>query len=107
MNENTEKITAVQNSQDYQKIIQSLEADIEAEKQKTLDWHNAFLKSEENRLEEKKAKERAFTERDDWKREAHRNRRIELEQKQTKETNDFLTEFNKLQAAKQMKGGKN
>lgn len=100
MNETNQKITPLKNSEDYQKIIQGLEADIEAEKQKTLDWHNAFLKSEQERIAEKKAKERTEQEREDWKREAFANRRIAQEQKQTKETNDFLSEFNKLQEAK-------
>jgi len=37
MTETNQKITPLKNSEDYQKIIQGLEADIEAEKQKTLD----------------------------------------------------------------------
>ena len=103
---NTEqKITPIKNSEDHNKVVAKLETQIEEQKQKALDWENACYKKDETILEIKKAKERAEEERDDWIKEAHRNRRIEQEKKATKETNDFLTEWTKLQEAKQMKGG--
>ena len=105
MNE-PEKITPIKNSEDHNRVVAKLEEQIEAAKQKALDWENACYKKDETILETKKAKERAEQERDDWKREAFANRRIEQEKKHTKEQNDFLTEFNKLQQAKPMKGGK-
>ena len=101
-----EKITPLQNSEEHQKIISDLEAEIETKKAKAEEWKNTYLKSEQERLAIKKALERAEEERDDWKRQAFTNRKIELERKATKETNDFLTEFQKLQEAKQMKGGR-
>ena len=105
MNETKEKITPIKNSEDHNRVVAKLEEQIEVQKQKALDWENACYKKEETILEIKKAKERAEQERDDWIKEAHRNRRIEQEKKATKEQNDFLTEFNKLQEAKQMRGG--
>ena len=102
----TEKITPIKNSEDHNRVVAKLEAEIEAAKQKALDWENACYKKDETILEIKKAKERAEQERDDWIKEAHRNRRIEQEKKHNKETNDFLSEWTKLQEAKPMKGGR-
>ena len=99
MNE-PEKITPIKNSEDHNRVVAKLEAEIEAEKQKALDWENACYKKDEAILEIKKSKERAEQERDDWKKEARANRRIEQEQKQTKEANDFKTEYLKLQEQK-------
>ena len=100
-----EKITPLQNSEEHQKIISDLEAEIETKKAKAEEWKNTYLKSEQERLTVKKALERTEEERDDWKRQAFANRKIELEKKHNKEQSDFLTEFNKLQQAK-LQGGK-
>jgi hypothetical protein len=102
MNE-TEKITPIKNSEDHNRVVAKLEEQIEEQKQKALDWENACYKKDETILEIKKAKEQVERDRDDWKKEAHANRRIEQEKKATKETNDFLTEFAKLQ---ERKGGR-
>jgi hypothetical protein len=97
---NEEKITPIKNSEDHNRVVAKLEAEIEAEKQKALDWENACYKKDETILEIKKAKERAEREAEDWKKEARANRRIEQEQKQTKAQNDFKTEYLKLQEQK-------
>ena len=99
MNE-PEKITPLKNSEEHQKIISDLETEIEAKKAKTEEWKNAYLKSEQERLVIKKSLERTEEERDDWKREAFANKKIQQEQKQTKEQNDFKTEYIKLQEQK-------
>jgi dihydroxyacid dehydratase/phosphogluconate dehydratase len=65
---------------------------------------DTLLKKDDEIFELQKQNKKLAGEVDDWKLEARRNRRIELDQKQTKETNDFLTEFNKLQQAK-IQGG--
>ena len=99
MNEN-EKITPIKNSEDHNRVVAKLEEEIELAKQQALDWENACYKKDETILEIKKAKERAEREAEDWKKEARANRRIEQEQKQTKEANDFKTEYLKLQNQK-------
>lgn len=99
MNEK-EIITPVKNSEDHNKIVTKLEEQIEAEKQKALDWENACYKKDDTILELKKAREQAEKEKDDWKREAHAQRKVYQETKQAKETTDFLTEYKKLQAKK-------
>ena len=80
-----EKITPIKNSEDHNRVVAKLEEEIELAKQKALDWENACYKKDETILEIKKAHERAETERDDWKKEAHAARRIEQEKKQTKQ----------------------
>jgi len=99
MNEQ-EKITPIKNSEDHNRVVAKLEEQIEAEKQKALDWENACYKKDETILEIKKGKEQAEREREDWKKETHAARRIQSESKQTKEQNDFKTEFIKLQERK-------
>ena len=99
MNEQ-EKITPIKNSEDHNRVVAKLEAEIELAKQQALDWENACYKKDETILEIKKAKERAEREAEDWKKEARANRRIEQEQKQTKAQNDFKTEYIKLQERK-------
>ena len=95
-----EKITPLQNSEDHEKIISGLEAEIEAKKQKAEEWKNAYLKSEQERLTIKKALERTEEDKDDLKRQLVAQRKIELEQKHTKSQNDFKTEYIKLQEQK-------
>ena len=99
MNEN-EKITAIKNSEDHNRVVAKLEEQIEAAKQQALDWENACYKKDETILAIKNAKERAEKETEDWKKEARSARRINQEQKQTKAQNDFKTEYIKLQEQK-------
>ena len=106
MTETNQKITPLQNSEDHEKLIQEYEAKIEQEKTDKEKWKNTYLKSEQERLAIKKTLERAEEDKDDLKRQLVAQRKIELEQKQTKQTNDFLTEFNKLQQAKIQGGSK-
>lgn len=103
MNDNQEKITPLQNSEEHQKLIDKYETEIETHKQQTLDWKNAAIKKDDTLLEKKKEIERLEKERDDWKREAHAQRKIQSESQQVKETTDFLTHFKKLQEKKGLK----
>lgn len=100
MNTTEQKITPIKNSEDHNKVVAKLEEQIEAEKQKALDWENACYKKDDTIIELKKGKERAEAEREDWKREAHSIRKIQSETKQAKEQQDFNTEFIKLQEKK-------
>jgi len=100
-NTNTEqKITPLKNSEDMEKLIQDLKSELAKEKQETLTWKNSKIKTEQDLFAKEKALERAQTEVEDWKREANAARRIQSETKQAKATNDFNTEFIKLQQKK-------
>lgn len=92
MNEK-EKITAVKNSEDIEKLKTDYESEIERHKQEALDWKNAAIKKNETILERNKALERLEIERDDWKKEAHLARKTYQAEKKTKEETDFLLEI--------------
>jgi len=100
MNEKDQKITAVKNSEDLEKLKTDYENEIERHKQNALDWKNAAIKKDETILERNKALERLEVERDDWKKEAHARNKIYQTEKKTKEQTDFLTELAKLQEKK-------
>ena len=103
MNEPKEKITPLQNSEEHQKIVSDLEAEILTKKEKAEEWKNAYLKSEQERLTIKKTLERTEEEKEDWKREAFANRKVQSESKQAKASTDFLSEFKKSQEKKGIK----
>jgi hypothetical protein len=86
-----------------EKLKAKYEAEIETHKQEALDWKNAAIKNNDVIVERDKTIARLETEKDDWKREAHASRRVQLETKQHKETTDFLSEFKKLQEQKGIK----
>lgn len=99
MNQET-KITPIKNSEDHNKVVAKLEAQIEEQKQKALDWENACYQRDDTILELKSAKERAEAEKEDWKREANARAKIQQATKQHQEAQDFETEFIKLQNQK-------
>jgi uncharacterized protein HemX len=106
MTENNQKITAAQISENQEKLKAKYEAEIETAQQEILNLKNTCTEKDDEIFELQKANQKLAGEVDDWKQEAHRNRRIEQAKQATKETNDFLTEFNKLQSAKIQGGNK-
>jgi len=104
MNE-PEKITSAKIIAEQEQLKAKYEAEIKKAQEDNLDLQNKIIKKDDEIFELQKNQESLVKDRDEWKTEARRNRRIEQEQKQTKATNDFLTEFNKLQEAK-LKGGR-
>ena len=102
-----EKITAVKNSEDLEKLKADYEKEIERHKQEALDWKNAAIKKDETILESNKALERLEVERDDWKKEVHQSRKSYQAEKKTKEVTDFLSELAKLQEKKGIQLEKN
>lgn len=98
--ENKAKITPLQNSEEHQKLIQSYEEKISQHKAKETEWQNAYLKSEQDKLELTKTLERTAEEKEDWKREAYAVKKVQAESKQAKDQQDFKTEFIKLQNKK-------
>jgi hypothetical protein len=104
MNDN-EKITPATISENQAKLKTKYEEDIATAQQEILKLKNDLTEKDDEIFELQKEKKNLAQDRDERKTEAHRNRRIEQEKKATKETNDFLTEWTKLQEAKPMKGG--
>jgi chromosome segregation ATPase len=100
MNTNEQKITPLKNSEEMEKLIQDLKSELAKEKQETLTWKNSKIKTEQELFVKEKEAARLNQEVEDWKREASAARRVQAESKQTQATNDFNTEFIKLQQKK-------
>ncbi|WNE40358.1 MAG: hypothetical protein GBAus27B_000425 [Mycoplasmataceae bacterium] len=104
MTESQTKITAVKNSQDLNQLEEQYKTKIANLEQKALDWENAAIteKKAKDELEDdyKVKLKTTEQERDEWKNQAHASQRVYQSQEKTQKQNDFLTEFNKLQAKK-------
>jgi hypothetical protein len=98
--ETQEKITPSKNIEEQERLKQKYEEESKEQQQKILDLENTITKKNDEIFELQKANKNLATERDDWKKEAHAARKVNQESKIVKEQNDFLTEFNKLQAKK-------
>jgi len=96
----TEKITSAKIIAEQEQLKAKYEAEIKKAQEDNLDLQNKIIKKDDEIFELQKNQESLVKDRDEWKTEARRNRRIEQEQKQTKEQNDFKTEYIKLQEQK-------
>ena len=106
MNNTEPKITSAKIIEEQENLKAKYEAESKEKDQQILSLQSTITKKNDEIFELQKENQGLAQSRDEWKTEAHRNRRIEQEKKQTKETNDFLTEFNKLQQAKIQGGSK-
>lgn len=100
MNKIDEKITSAKIIEEQERIKEKYETEIKAVQQANLKLQNTILKKDDEIFELQKTNEGLTTDRDEWKAEAHKNRRVEQAKKATKEANDFNTEFIKKQASK-------
>ena len=97
---NEEKITSAKIIAEQEQLKAKYEAEIKKAQEDNLDLQNKIIKKDDEIFELQKNQESLVKDRDEWKTEARRNRRIEQEQKQTKAQNDFKTEYIKLQEQK-------
>lgn len=95
---NEEKITLDQIIQKQEETKIKYEADIANEKQANLSLKKTLADKNDEIFELQKVNEQLAKEKDDWKTEAHRNRKVQAETKQAKEQASFAEEFKKLQA---------
>jgi len=100
MNTNEQKITSAKIIEEQERLKQKYEEEKSALEQANLTLQNTILKKDDEIFELQRTTQSLAKDRDEWKSEAHRNRRIEQEKKATKEANDFNQEFLKLQAKK-------
>jgi hypothetical protein len=100
MNEQQEKITNAQIIEEQEKLKAKYEAEKAQLEQENLTLQNTVLKKDDEIFEYQKREKELAKDRDEWKNEAHRNRRIQSESKQVKEASDFKTEYIKLQEQK-------
>ena len=96
----TEKITSAKIIAEQEQLKAKYEAEIKQAQEDNLDLQNKIIKKDDEIFELQKNQESLVKDRDEWKKEARANRRIEQEQKQTKAQNDFKTEYIKLQEQK-------
>ena len=99
-NEKNGKITQAQILEEQEQLKAKYEEEKSALEQANLTLQNTILKKDDEIFELQRTTQSLTKDRDEWKSEAHRNRRIEQAKKATKEANDFNTEFLKLQAKK-------
>ncbi|KLL03339.1 MAG: hypothetical protein MRECE_19c022 [Mycoplasmataceae bacterium CE_OT135] len=100
MNETNQKITPAQINESQENLKAKYELEIEAAQQAILKAKKELTDKDEEIFELQKQNKKLASEVDDWKTEAHRNRRIEQAKQATKQQNDFKTEYIKLQEQK-------
>jgi len=98
MNENQTK-NPLNNEQDLEKLILDLKTEIQTQEQEVKTWQNGKIKTEQILFEKEREISRLKEDIEALRRENHRQRRIDLEQKETKNKNQALELFTqKLQA---------
>ena len=97
---NQEKITPAQISESQENLKAKYELEIEAAQQANLGLKKALTDKDDEIFELQKQNKMLANEVDEWKVEAHKNRRIEQAKQATKQQNDFKSEFIKLQEQK-------
>jgi len=100
MNEPEQKLTPAQIAEKQEIIKQKYEEDVKEKEQQILNLQNKLADKDNEIFELQKTNQNLAQDRDEWKTEAHRNRRIEQAKQATKEQNDFKTEYIKLQEQK-------
>lgn len=100
MNEQKEKITAVQNAEEQAKLTKQLEEQVQERDEAILKLENDLYKSEQERVNLGSVLKKTESERDSWKNQAHASQKVQQNKEEIKKQNDFQTEFNKLQAKK-------
>jgi hypothetical protein len=100
MNENHEIKNPLSTPEEHEKLVLGLKEDTQKALKEAKKWKDAFVKKEQE-LAESERQNRGLAENvEALKSENVRQRKIELNQKETKATNDFKTEYIKLQEQK-------
>lgn len=97
---NTETKNPLNNEQDLEKLILDLKTEIQTKEQEVKTWQNGKIKTEQALFEAERTIARLEEDKEALKRENHRQRRIELDQKETKQSNEFLTNLTQRLDAK-------
>ena len=100
MNNPNEKITPSKIIEEQEKLKAKYEAELKTVQEQNLTLQNTILKKDDEIFELQKANEGLGKDRDEWKSEAHKSRKVQQATKQHKEATDFETEFIKLQNQK-------
>lgn len=90
MTDPKDQINPLKNSEDYEKLKASYEAKIQAKAAEVEEWKNTAIKSDEECLAKTEVIEKLTEDRDYWKKEVHKSRRIEQAKQETKQGNEFM-----------------
>lgn len=96
----SEKITPIKNAEEVERLKTKYEEADQANQARILELENKVTQKCDEIFELQQANKRLAEERDDWKKEAHQNRKTYQAEKASKQEADFLTELAKLQAKK-------
>ena len=99
MNEN-QKITSAKIIAEQEKLKEKYETELKAIQEQNLTLQNTILKKDDEIFELQKTNEGLGKDRDEWKSETHKARKVQQATKQHKEAQDFESEFIKLQNKK-------
>ena len=90
MNEK-EKTNPLNNPEEHDKLVLELKTEITNKTQEVETWKNAKIKVEQQLFEKERENARLLEDKQDLRRQIQAQRRIELDKKETREGNDFLT----------------
>ena len=105
MNNTEPKTTPLKNSEEHEKLVLDLKQDIQNALHEAKKWQGSYIKIEQALAEEERKTRTLEAEKESLKLENAKQRRIELESKETKQKNDTLDLFTqkfqaKMEAAK-------
>ena len=99
MNE-TEIKNPLSTPEEHEKLVLDLKADTKKALEEAKKWKNSYVKKEQELADSERQKRSLEENLEALRSENAKQRRIELDQKEVKEQNDFKTEFIKLQEQK-------
>jgi len=91
MNNPNETQNPLNNNEEHEKLVLDLKQDIQNALTDRDKWKGSYVKVEQTLAETERKLRQTEEEKEALKRENHRQRRIELDQKETKQTSEFLT----------------
>ena len=91
MNNSNEIKNPLNNNEEHEKLVLDLKQDIQNALTDRDKWKGSYVKVEQTLAETERRLRQTEEEKEALKRENHRQRRIELDQKETKQGNEFLT----------------
>ncbi|CAH1764425.1 20233_t:CDS:2 [Entrophospora sp. SA101] len=91
MNNTNETKNPLNNNEEHEKLVLDLKQDIQNALTDRDKWKGSYVKVEQTLAETERKLRQTEEEKESLKRENHRQRRIELDQKETKQGNEFLT----------------
>jgi hypothetical protein len=105
MNEIQQQNNPLQNSEEHEKLVLGLKQDIQNALDEAKKWQGSYVKTEQVLAETERKLRQSEEDKEALKRENHRQRRIELDTKETKNKNQALELFTqkfqaKMEAAK-------